>query len=155
MSTNPSYLHSAADGQVKNYRDWGLPLGRRFRALKLWCLLREQGLAKLRERLRRDLANAQWFAEQVRATADWLVLAPVHLQTVCVRHEPPGLFGGALDAHTRAWAEWINRSGDAYVTPAVLESRWMVRVSIGGEQTERAHIAALWALMQRAIGRDR
>ncbi len=105
MSTNPSYLRSPLDEQVKNLRDWGLPLGRRFRALKLWFLIREQGVAKLQDRLRRDLANAQWLAEQVRATPNWRVLAPVPLQTVCVRHDPPGLSGEALDTHTQGWAE--------------------------------------------------
>ena len=65
MSTNPSYLQSAADGQVKNLRDWGIPLGRRFRALKLWFVIREQGVAALRARLRRDIDNARWLADQV------------------------------------------------------------------------------------------
>ena len=151
MSTNPSYLQSAADGRVKNYRDWGLPLGRRFRALKLWCVIREQGVAALQARLRRDLKNAQWFAEQVRATADWRVVAPVWLQTICVRHERPGLDGESLDRHTRDWADRINQSGAAYLTPAILDGRWMVRVSIGAETTERAHVERLWALMRKAI----
>jgi aromatic-L-amino-acid decarboxylase len=135
MSTNPSYLQSSADGRVKNYRDWGIPLGRRFRALKLWFLIREQGVTALQARLRRDLANARWLAGQIRSTAGWRVLAPVPLQTVCVRHEPPGLGGDALDRHTQEWCERINRSGAAYLTPAVLDGRWMVRVSIGAEQT--------------------
>src|SRR5438067_11039362 len=99
MSTNPSYLQSAADGRVKNYRDWGIPLGRRFRALKLWCLIRAEGVAALQARLRRDLDNACWLAEQVRAAPGWKVLAPVPLQTVCVRHEPPELGGEDLDRH--------------------------------------------------------
>jgi aromatic-L-amino-acid decarboxylase len=148
MSTNPSYLQSAVDSKVKNLRDWGIPLGRRFRALKLWCLLREQGVEKLQARLRRDLANAQWFAEQVRAAPGWCVLAPVPLQTVCVRHESPGLEGEALDRHTLAWAERVNNSGGAYLTPSVLDGRWMVRVSIGALTTEREHVEALWALMR-------
>jgi aromatic-L-amino-acid decarboxylase len=150
MSTNPSYLQSSADREVKNLRDWGLPLGRRFRALKLWCLIREQGVAALRARLRRDLENAKWFEAKVRATPGWRVLAPVALQTVCVRHEPAGVEGEVLDKHTLAWAEAINRSGEAYVTPAILEGRWMVRVSIGAEQTEREHVFALWQRMQQA-----
>ena len=148
MSTNPSYLQSSADGQVKNYRDWGLPLGRRFRALKLWFLIREQGVSRLQARLRRDLVNARWFAEQVQATDGWRVLAPVPLQTVCVRHEPEGVSGEALDRHTLAWVERLNRSGLTYLTPAVLDDRWMVRVSIGAEATERAHIEQVWAAMQ-------
>ncbi len=152
MSTNPSYLQSPADGTVTNYRDWGLPLGRRFRALKLWFLIREQGVAGLRARLRRDLANAAWFVEQVRSTEGWAVLAPVPLQTVCVRHEPAGLEGEALDHHTLAWVGRINRSGAAYLTPAVLDGRWMVRVSIGAEPTERADVEQLWKTMVAEAG---
>src|SRR5580704_4313771 len=108
MSTNPSYLRSAADEQVKNLRDWGLPLGRRFRALKLWFLIREQGVAGLQDRLRRDMANAKWLEEQVSSAPDWRVLAPVPLQTLCIRHHPPGLSGEALDQHTQAWADRVN-----------------------------------------------
>ena len=153
MSTNPSYLQSAADTRVRNFRDWGIPLGRRFRALKLWTLIRVEGVAALQARIRRDMANAQWLADQVRAAPDWRVVAPVPLQTVCVRHEPPGLAGDALDAHTRAWADRVNRSGAAYLTPATLDGRWMVRASIGTEGTERAHVAALWDLIRREAGR--
>ncbi len=149
MSTNPSYLQSAVDDRVKNLRDWGIPLGRRFRALKLWCLVREQGVAGLQARLRRDMANAQWLAEQVAGAPGWRVLAPLTLQTLCLRHEPAGLQGEALDRHTLAWAERVNRSGGAYITPATLDGRWMVRVSIGSIGTEREHVAALWALLRR------
>ena len=155
MSTNPSYLQSAVDSQVKNLRDWGLPLGRRFRALKLWCLIRDQGIAGLQARLRRDLENAQWLVGQVRAAAGWQVLAPVPLQTLCVRHEPAGLAGEALDAHTLAWCDGINRSGQAYLTPALLEGRWMVRVSIGALLTERADVEALWDAMGEAVAARR
>jgi aromatic-L-amino-acid/L-tryptophan decarboxylase len=151
MSTNPSYLQSAADGRVKNYRDWGLPLGRRFRALKLWFLIREQGVAQLQARLRRDLDNAKWLAEEVSKNPDWKVLAPVALQTVCLRHEPPGLSADALDQHTLAWVARLNQSGKAYVTPALLDGRWMVRVSIGAELTEREHVMELWRLINEVV----
>jgi aromatic-L-amino-acid decarboxylase len=144
MSTNPSYLRSAVDEQVKNLRDWGIPLGRRFRALKLWCLIREQGVSGLQKRLRRDIANAKWLAEQISAAPHWRVLAPVRLQTLCVRYEPHAMSGEALDAYTLAWCDRINRSGRAYLTPAILDGRWMVRVSIGAEATEREHVARLW-----------
>jgi aromatic-L-amino-acid decarboxylase len=149
MSTNPSYLQSAADAEVKNLRDWGIPLGRRFRALKIWFAVREQGVTGLQRRLRRDLENARWLEEQVRKTENWSVLAPVPLQTLCIRHEPPGLEGEALDRHTQAWADRVNRSGKAYLTPAILDGRWIVRVSIGSIPTEREHVEALWALIQQ------
>ena len=148
MGTNPSYLQSAVDGEVRNLRDWGIPLGRRFRALKLWALLRGQGLEALRSRLRRDLDNAQWLARQVEATPGWRVVVPVRLQTVCVRHEPPGMDADALDAHARALCDAINRSGVAYLTAASVNGEWIARVSIGAEMTEREHVATLWEAMQ-------
>jgi aromatic-L-amino-acid/L-tryptophan decarboxylase len=148
MSTNPSYLQSSADGRVKNLRDWGIPLGRRFRALKLWFLIREQGVSGLQARLRRDLDNAQWLAGVVQSAPNWRVLAPVPLQTVCVRHQPAGLEGESLDRHTQAWCDRVNRSGAAYLTPAILDGRWIVRVSIGAEQTERSHVETLWQTMR-------
>jgi aromatic-L-amino-acid decarboxylase len=151
MSSNPSYLQTAHDGEAPNYRDWGVPLGRRFRAIKLWFLLREHGVAGLQARLRRDLAGAAWLAERVREAPGWTLLAPVPLQTLCVRHEPPGLAGDALDAHTLAWVQRINASGKAYLTPATLEGRWMARVSVGALPTEQAHVEALWALMRDAV----
>jgi aromatic-L-amino-acid decarboxylase len=153
MSTNPSYLRSAVDEKVKNLRDWGIPLGRRFRALKLWSLLREQGAERLRRRLRRDLGNARWLAGEIDRAPGWRVLAPVALQTLCVRHEPAGLEAEALDRHTLGWAEAVNRSGAAYLTPAVLDGRWMVRVSVGSLATERDDVASLWrTLRQHAEG---
>ncbi|MBV6286816.1 DOPA decarboxylase [Pseudomonas aegrilactucae] len=151
MSTNPSYLQSAVDSEVKNLRDWGIPLGRRFRALKLWFMVRSEGVEGLQQRLRRDLDNARWLAEQVSGAAQWEVLAPVHLQTLCIRHQPGGLEGDALDQHTRAWADRLNASGAAYVTPATLNGEWMVRVSVGALPTEREHVARLWARLQEVV----
>jgi aromatic-L-amino-acid/L-tryptophan decarboxylase len=153
MSTSPSYLRSAVDEKVKNLRDWGIPLGRRFRALKLWFLIREQGVAALQARLRRDIENAKWLGREVAREPGWRVLAPVKLQTVCVRHEPEGLIGDALDQHNLGWCERINRAGRAYLTPAMLDGRWMVRVSIGTEATERQHVEKLWAWMREEAAR--
>lgn len=150
MSTSPSYLRSAVDEQVRNLRDWGIPLGRRFRSLKLWFLIREQGVEGLQKRIRRDIENARWLEAQVQQARGWKVVAPTTLQTVCIRHEPEDLSGEALDRHTLEWCERLNTSGKAYLTPAMLDGRWMVRVSIGGIQTEREHIQALWRDMRDA-----
>jgi len=148
MSTDPSYLRSSVDGEVTQYKDWGIPLGRRFRALKLWFHLRLDGAEAIRARLRRDLANAQWLRAQVDAEPGWEVVAPVPLQTVCVVHAPAGLTGDALDAHTLAWCERINASGRALLTPALVGGRWVVRVSIGAEATEHDDVSAVWKLMR-------
>jgi aromatic-L-amino-acid decarboxylase len=149
MSTNPSFLQSSVDSQVRNLRDTGIPLGRRFRALKLWFLIREQGVSGLQARLRRDIANANRLAETIGATPGWKVVAPVHLQTVCIRHQPSGLAGDALDDYTRAWADAVNRSGEGYVTPAMVDGRWLVRVSIGAPTTEWSDVEAIWLAIQR------
>jgi aromatic-L-amino-acid decarboxylase len=150
MSTNPSYLQTSVDAQVKTLRDWGIPLGRRFRSLKLWFVLREQGLSGLQTRLRRDLANAKTLEANVRVAKGWQVLAPVVLQTLCVRHVPDGITGEALDRHTLDWVERVNRSGEAYLTPAMLDGRWVVRVSIGGLETQEEDVMRVWRAMRNA-----
>ena len=152
MSTDPSYLRTAQDGQVRNLRDWGISLGRRFRSLKLWFLIREHGVAGLQARIRRDVANAQWLAEQVDAAPEWERLAPTPLQTVCLRHVPPALAGNsdALAAHNLTIAAAINAAGQSYLTPAVVKGVQLLRVSIGAEPTEREHVAALWESLRQA-----
>jgi aromatic-L-amino-acid decarboxylase len=152
MSTDPSYLRTAQDGLVRNLRDWGIPLGRRFRALKLWFLIREYGVEGLQERVRRDLDNAAWLTAQVDQVPGWQRLAPVPLQTVCVRHVPPALEGDepALAAHNLAVADRVNRAGRSYVTPSLLKGRQMIRVSIGAQATEREHVDAVWRELQEA-----
>jgi aromatic-L-amino-acid/L-tryptophan decarboxylase len=148
MSSNPSYLRATTAGETVQYKDWGIPLGRRFRSLKLLFHLYLDGVESIRARLRRDLANAQWLAGEIAATPGWRVLAPVPLQTVCVRHEPAGLSPEELDAHTLGWVDTLNRSGVAFLTPAQLDGRWMCRVSIGVESTERSDVEALWGAMR-------
>ena len=161
LSTDPSYLRSAVDGAVIQYKDWGIPLGRRFRALKLWFHLHLDGVEAIRARLRRDLANARWLTDQVEQTSGWRLLAPVPLQTLCLRHEPPGLVGpdgtmldgSALDAHTLAWVEAVNATGEAFLTPITLDGRWVARISIGAEPTEQADVEALWRIVRREAER--
>jgi aromatic-L-amino-acid decarboxylase len=153
MSTNPSYLRTAHDGRVVNYRDWGIPLGRRFRALKAWFHLVDEGVAAMQARLRRDLENARWLAAEVDAAPGWERLAPVPLQTVCLRHVPEGereRDEGRLAAHNLEIAARVNRGGRAYVTPSLLEGRQMIRVSIGATPTERRDVAAVWAELRGA-----
>jgi len=150
MSTNPSYLRTAQDGQVSNFRDWHIQLGRRFRALKLWFYLMDVGVEGLQARIRRDLANAQWLKDQVDAAPDWERLAPVPLQTVCLRHLKPGLNEASLAAHNLELARRINEGGKAYLTPSLLKGRQMLRVSIGAETTERRHVEAVWEALRHA-----
>jgi aromatic-L-amino-acid decarboxylase len=150
MSTDPSYLRTAQDGSVRNLRDWGIPLGRRFRALKLWFVIREQGVAALQARIRRDMENARRLADQVDATPGWERLAPVPLQTVCLRHVPPALAGDetALAEHNLGIARRVNESGDYYLTPSVVNGVQLLRVSIGAGPTTHEHVSGLWEALQ-------
>ncbi len=152
MSTDPSYLRTAQDGRVRNLRDWGIPLGRRFRALKLWFLLRDSGVEGLQARIRRDVANAAWLAAEVDAAPEWERLAPAPLQTVCLRHAPPALAGdeGALAVHNLAIAAAVNDTGRFYLTPSVVKGVQLLRVSVGAEPTEREHVEGAWAALRQA-----
>jgi len=153
MSTDPSYLRTAHDGRVTNFRDWGIPLGRRFRALKAWFHLVDEGVAAMQARIRRDLANARWLAEEVDRTAGWERLAPVPLQTVCLRHLASGERDEArLASHNLSVAARVNGSGRAYVTPAVLKGKQMIRVSIGATATERKDVELVWRELREAVG---
>ncbi|MBT3634764.1 MAG: aminotransferase class I/II-fold pyridoxal phosphate-dependent enzyme [Candidatus Marinimicrobia bacterium] len=154
MSTNPSYLQTSKDNEVKNYRDWGIPLGRRFRALKLWCLIKEQGVSGLQERIRKDIKNAKWLKDQIENEPQWEILAPVTLQTICVRHTPSGLKNDLLEKHTLQWVTDINNGGAAYLTPGQLNGKWMVRISIGAEATTLKHVKALWITMKSAVNKE-
>ena len=106
-------------------------------------------MAGLQARLRRDMANAQWLLD---ASPPDAALGACWLRCRCrpcaSATSLPGSTGEALDAHTQAWADRINRSGAAYLTPAILDGRWMVRVSIGALLTEREHVERLWELMR-------
>jgi aromatic-L-amino-acid/L-tryptophan decarboxylase len=152
MSTDPSYLRTAQDGLVRNLRDWGIPLGRRFRALKLWFLIREYGVEGLQARIRRDVDNAQWLVDQVDAAPEWERLAPAPLQTLCLRHVPKALDGDddALAIHELTLADRVNEGGRCYLTPAILKGKQIIRVSIGAQATEREHVEALWLELQQA-----
>lgn len=141
LSILPEYLRSAAaeSGKAIDYRDWQVPLGRRFRALKLWFVLRLDGADAIRARLRRDVALAQELASWVAADPRFEVVAPHPLNLVCLR------VAGDDDGPTDALIEQLNRSGRHHVTRTVLEGRSVLRVSIGARTTEREHVEALWA----------
>jgi aromatic-L-amino-acid decarboxylase len=139
LSILPEYLRSAAaqTGAAIDYRDWQVPLGRRFRALKLWFNLRLDGAGAARARIRRDVALAQEFAAWVDADERFEIVAPHQLNLVCLR-----LVGD--DAPTDALVERINAAGEFHVTRTVLDGRSVLRVSIGAVNTDRSAVESLW-----------
>jgi aromatic-L-amino-acid decarboxylase len=145
LSIAPEYLKNAASesGEVFDYRDWQIPLGRRFRALKLWLVIRHYGIEGLQHHIREHVALAQQFAARVVEHEDFELAAEVPLNLVCLRHR-------AGEAVTRRIAERINASGEAFVTHTRLDGQYTLRVSIGGIWTEQRHVEKLWALIQHS-----
>ncbi|MCL1893297.1 MAG: pyridoxal-dependent decarboxylase [Holophagaceae bacterium] len=150
MGTNPSYLRTTHDAEVNNFRDWGIPLGRRFRSLKLWFLILEYGVEAIQTRIRRDISLASWLATQIDTAPNWQRLAPCPLQTVSLRHVPPNISGdeNALSKHNQAIADTLNASGRHYITTSVLKDQKIIRVSIASMPTQMRHVEALWEALQ-------
>lgn len=153
MRTSPEYLRTAQDQDVANFRDWGIPLGRRFRALKLWFVLRSYGAEELRTLLRGHIALGHVLAAWVDAEPHWERLAPAPLGLVCLRHVPPALAGdeAALAAHNAALMARVNATGKVFLTHTLLDGRYAIRVAIGAWRTERRHVEGVWELLT-AIG---
>ena len=145
LSILPEYLRNQASesGAVIDYRDWQVPLGRRFRALKLWFVIRSFGVAGLQERIRRHVELAREFAGWVRNDSRFELAAPALLGLVCFRHQ-----GG--DAVNRQILDALNASGRLLLTHARLDGKLTLRLSIGQTNTERRHVETAWKLIQEA-----
>jgi aromatic-L-amino-acid decarboxylase len=147
LSTKPEYLRNAASesGLVTDYSDWQVPLGRRFRALKLWMTLRMIGAESLRRRIRDHVAWAAEFAGWVRQDVRFELLREPSLSLVCFALR-------AGDAATRALAEAVNRGGSACLSHALVDGRYAIRLAVGGPTTARRHVAAAWQILTAEAG---
>jgi|DewCreStandDraft_1066081.scaffolds.fasta_scaffold05102_3 aromatic-L-amino-acid decarboxylase len=147
FSLVPEYLRTPED-EVVNYMDYGVQLGRRFRALKLWMVIRMFGVRGLQEAIRRHLDLAREFAEWVDASPDFQRMAPVPFSTVCFRYSPPGTPEEELDRRNAGLLEAVNASGEAYLSHTVLRGRYTLRLAVGNLRTQRRHVARCWELLQ-------
>jgi aromatic-L-amino-acid decarboxylase len=145
LSISPEYLVNAATdtGAVIDYRDWQVPLGRRFRALKLWFVLRSYGAEQLRAMVRRHVEAARWFAEAVTASSAFELAAPVPLNLVCFRHV-------AGDAATERVLHDVNHAGQIFLTHARVDDHFVLRLSVGQEHTELQHVQRAWDILLAA-----
>jgi len=151
LTVLPEYLRNPAteSGAVVDYRDWHVPLGRRFRALKLWTVLRWFGLSGIREHVRRHVTLARELAERVTADPRFELAAPQSLALVCLR-VVTGRGVEADDEATREVLRRVNATGRAFLTHTVVEGRYVLRVAVGGVETRRRHVEALWAELSAA-----
>lgn len=147
FSLVPEYLRTPEEG-VRNYMDYGLQLGRRFRALKLWFVLRYYGAEGIRERLRAHVALAAEFAAWVQAEPGWQVLAPHPFSVVCFRFRPPHVPPQALDALNERLMHAVNTTGTIFLSHAKVNGQFALRLAIGNIRTQREDVAVAWQLLR-------
>ncbi|KAA0217548.1 MAG: aspartate aminotransferase family protein [Leptolyngbya sp. PLA3] len=149
LSITPEYLghQSSQSGQVIDYRDWQIPLGRSFRSLKLWFVLRHYGVEGLRAHIRAQVALASWLEQRIRADARFVLAAPRVSGLVCFRLS-------AGDGPTQRLLQRVNASGEAFISHTKLPDadgceRFVLRVAMGAPSTAPRHVEQLWALLDR------
>jgi aromatic-L-amino-acid decarboxylase len=140
---------------VHNYMDYGLQLGRRFRALKLWFAIRTYGVHGLQEHLRGHIALAQEFGGWVAAEPGWEIAAPHPLSVVCYRVVPPGRDDAAVDVLNAAIMEDVNADGRIFISSTKLRGRTVLRLAIGNERTTRDDVVLAWQIIRDAASRLR
>jgi aromatic-L-amino-acid decarboxylase len=148
FSLVPEYLRTAEDATARNYMDYGIQLGRRFRALKLWFVMRYFGQEGIRENLRKHIALAQLFAAWVDADANFERLAPTPFSVVCFRAKPAGMNDAELEKFNAGLLDAVNADGQAFISHTKLKGVYTLRLAIGHLRTEESHLRAVWDLLQ-------
>ncbi|MGH7482947.1 MAG: pyridoxal phosphate-dependent decarboxylase family protein [Longimicrobiales bacterium] len=148
FSLTPEYLETPERDEATNLMDHGLALGRRFRALKLWFVLRSFGVEGIRSRLREHLRLARLFAEHVDASPDFERLAPAHFSVVVFRHAPAGDDDAALDARNERLLERVNATGEIFLSHTRVAGHFAIRLAVGNLHTTEAHVLRAWELLR-------
>jgi aromatic-L-amino-acid decarboxylase len=150
FQVTPEYLRTDQDRDVVNFRDWGIQLGRRFRALKLWFVIRSYGVEGLRAMIRRHVELAQELAGWVNADPDFELMAPVPFGLVCFRYRPEGVSDTQVDDLNRRLLARVNASRRVHLTHTLLGEHYVIRMAIGQRETERQHVEEAWGLIRDA-----
>jgi aromatic-L-amino-acid/L-tryptophan decarboxylase len=148
LSILPAYLRSRETGEVIDYRDWGVPLGRRFRALKLWFVIRSYGVDRLKSMLRDHVAWTAELADLIRAEPDFELTSPPNLALLSFRYQPAGIDDEeALDALNERLLDALNDDGRLYLTQNRLRGCYVIRFAIGQLYTTREHVLRAWQVI--------
>jgi aromatic-L-amino-acid decarboxylase len=153
FQATPEFLRTSYDADVVNFRDWGIQLGRRFRALKLWFVIRSYGVEGLRELIRRHVALARELAGWIEADPDFELAAPVPFGLVCFRWTPPGRSEEETDALNARLMAAVNAGRERHLTHTRLGGRYVIRLVVGQRGTERAHVVAAWESVRAEASR--
>ncbi len=153
FALTPAYLETAEQDVAVSQSDYSFQLGRRFRALKLWFVIRAFGLDGLAERLRFHCALARRLEGWVAEAPGWELMAPVPMSVVCFRHRPAGVTGEAeLERHNARLLDRVNATGKAFLSHTKLGGRYVLRVAIGNIRTREEHLATAWGLLREFAG---
>lgn len=146
----PEYLKTSTRGLVNDYRDWGVALGRRFRALKLWFVIRNFGVEGIREKVRKHIELAHWLEEEIRKRDDFELLAPVNFSTVCFRYLPEGITGEEEINHlNQKLLQSLNASGKLYMTHTKAGGKYTLRMVIAQTNVEKRHVEEAWERIRK------
>lgn len=143
----PEYLKTSTRGKVKDYRDWGVPLGRRFRALKLWFVIRDFGIEGIQSRLRAHIGYAEWFADQINKADNFELMIQPLLNVVCFRFNPGQQSEPSLDELNAKLVSTINESGKIYLTHTKVNGKYTLRMVIGQTYVEKHHVEKAWGVI--------
>ncbi|MBC8087244.1 MAG: amino acid decarboxylase [Phycisphaerae bacterium] len=146
----PEYLITKQQDSVVNLMDYGIQLGRRFRSLKLWMVIRAFGAVGLAERIRHHCELAREFAGMVHYEGNWQIMAPVTLSLVCFRYAPPGYTEDEIARVNAAIMEQVNAGGKAYLSHTRVGGQYMLRLAVGNIRTGREHITTVWRELREA-----
>ena len=144
----PEYLKTRTRGTVNDYRDWGIPLGRRFRALKLWSVIRMYGVEGLREKIRYHIQLAAKLSEMISQEPDFEILAPVTINVVCFRFRPSGLDDNEINRINRELNHRLNDTGKIYLTHTVINGIYTLRMVTGQTNVRTEHVQRAWDLIR-------
>jgi aromatic-L-amino-acid decarboxylase len=153
FSLVPEYLRTAEDAAAPNFMDYGVSLGRRFRALKLWIVIRAFGVDGIAARIREHVRLAQLFRGWIEADPAFERSAPAPLSVVCFRARFPGLDDAEADRRNEALMEAVNATGEAYLSHTKLRNRTVLRVAVGNIHTGEQHLRRAFELLQREAAR--
>jgi aromatic-L-amino-acid decarboxylase len=152
FSILPEYLRTAEDKLVNNYRDWGVPLGRRFRALKLWFVIRTYGVSGMQEKLRNHIEYGQWVKQQVCDHPLLELMAPALFNLVCFRIHPPGMDDEqVLDRMNETFLHQLNSSGTVFLTQTRLNGRYVIRFVAGQTHTSFESVRKGWGFITESL----
>jgi len=152
FSLTPEYLTTPEQEVARNLMDYGVALGRRFRALKLWFVLRYFGAKGIRDRIEQHVEMARELADWIDEAPGWERIAPVPFSTVVFRYAPPGVAGEKQDRLNREIMDRVNDTGEVFLSHTVLNGRFCLRMAIGNLRTRWEHVSRAWELLQEAAG---